>query len=137
MIYISFVKSINKENLKIARNNIGLISLSASKKILGSSRGLIAEWENGEFLPTWTQVVKLSKLYNISELLFFSRELINVQESVPDYRIGSESRNEEKVRKMINLVMVRQNWLERHVKDGWPNENYLQGSGRILLLRRN
>ena len=70
------VKFINKNNLRIARENMGLVDLFVSKKISSSKKNLVYEWENGKSLPTWSQISKLSKLYDISELLFFSNETI-------------------------------------------------------------
>ena len=93
---MSSVKFINKENLKIARENIGISSQVASKKISGSIKDTVTDWENGKSLPTWSQVTKLSKLYNISEFLFFSEELIKKQKSIPDYRVGFDIKSEEK-----------------------------------------
>lgn len=40
---MSFVRSINKENLKIARKNIGISSQSASKKISSSMKDIVAD----------------------------------------------------------------------------------------------
>ena len=45
---MSVVKSINKDNLKIARENMGLDTLSATKKISDSQKDLVLEWESGD-----------------------------------------------------------------------------------------
>ncbi len=129
---MSFVRSINKENLKIARKNIGISSQSASKKISSSMKDIVADWETGKSLPTWVQVTKLSKLYNVSELLFFSEELIKKQKLIPDYRVGFDMKSEDKVKKLINLVLTRQRWLEQYVKEDGFVKNSLQGSGKNL-----
>lgn len=131
---MSFVKFINKENLKIARENIGISSQIASKKISGSIKDIVAEWESGETLPTWSQVIKLSKLYNVSEFLFFSKEIIKKQKDIPDYRVGFDTKNDEKIKKLINLVLTRQKWLEKYVKEDGFVKNNLQGSGKNLAL---
>lgn len=67
---MSTVQSVNKDNLRIARENMGLDTTTASKKISQSKKNLVAEWESGESLPTWSQVAKLAKSYNVPELLF-------------------------------------------------------------------
>ena len=125
------VKFINKENLKIARENIGISSQNASKK-LGSNKDIVASWENGEFLPTWSQAIKISKIYNVSEFLLFSNELIKKQKSIPDYRIGFDKKSDDGVKKLINLVITRQKWLEKYLKDEGFAKNVLQGSGKDL-----
>ena len=127
---MSFVKSINKDNLRIARENIGLNSLVASKKISRAKKDLISEWENGDSLPTWSNVSKLSKLYNVPELLFFSQEIIKKNKAIPDYRVGIDQKNDEKVKKLINLVVTRQKWLEKFLKSEGSSKNKLQGTGR-------
>lgn len=125
------VKFINKENLKIARENIGISSQNVSKKI-GSTKDMVAKWENGELLPTWSQAIKISKIYNISEFLLFSKELIKRQKSIPDYRVGFNKKSDDRVKRLINLVITRQKWLEKYVKDEGFTKNILQGSGKNL-----
>jgi len=125
------VKFINKENLRIARENIGLDTLSASKKISKSKIDLVFEWESGESLPTWPQITKLAKAYDISELLFFSKEIIEKNKTIPDYRVGQDIENDKRVKKLINLVLKRQKWLKQKVKAD-IGKNILQGSGKHL-----
>ena len=92
----------------------------------------MSEWENGDSLPNWTQVDKLAKLYNVSELLFFSNESIKKHKTIPDYRIGADPKDDEKIKKLINLVVTRQKWLEKFVKEEGYQKNQLQGSGKGL-----
>mgnify|MGYP001570469345 CR=1 FL=1 len=129
---MSQVKSINKENLRIARENMGLNTQSASKQISASKTNLIEEWETGESLPTWAQVSKLAKLYNISELLFFANELLTKSKVIPDYRVGANHENDEKVKKLINLVISRQKWLEHEYKEGNLGKNTVLGLGKNI-----
>jgi len=126
---MSTVQSINRENLRIARENMGLDAKSASKKISQSNKNLVAEWESGETLPSWAQAEKLAKLYNVPELLFFSNELLQKNKMIPDYRVGINDGNDEKVKKLINLVISRQKWLEKFLKSEGYTKNQLQGSG--------
>ncbi|MCX6703618.1 MAG: XRE family transcriptional regulator [Candidatus Zambryskibacteria bacterium] len=129
---MTFVTFINKDNLKIARENMGLDTLSASKQISTAKKNLVSEWENGDSLPTWTQVKKLSKAYNVSELIFFSNQKIEEYKKLPDYRVGAEKESDRDVNKLINLVIKRQGWLEQKLKsEGYP-KNSIQGSGRNI-----
>jgi Zn-dependent peptidase ImmA (M78 family) len=129
---MSQVKFINKTNLQIARENIGLSSLVASKKITSSKkdRDIISEWERGDSLPTWSQVSKLSKLYNIPEVLFFSKDVLPKNKAIPDYRVGVKNNGEERIQKLINFVISRQRWLEKKLKEEGGPKNKLQGSGK-------
>jgi len=126
---MSTVQSINRENLQIARQNMGLDAKSASKKISQSSKDIVAEWESGKSLPSWAQVEKLAKLYNVPELLFFSNETLQKNKAIPDYRVGTNEENDEQVKKLINLVISRQKWLEKFLKSEGYTKNQLQGSG--------
>lgn len=127
---MSQVKFINKRNLQIARNNMGLSTFDASKKISSSKKDIVAEWETGDSLPTWTQVEKLAKIYNISELIFFSNQEIEEYKKIPDYRVGVEKDEDKDVKKLINLVIKRQEWLEKKLKLEGFSKNKIQGSGR-------
>ena len=129
---MSVINLINTTNLKIARENMGISSQAASKRISSSTRDIVAEWERGDSLPTWSQVTKLSKIYNVPELLFFSDKPLEKQKVIPDYRVGVNQESDEKIKKLINLVVTRQKWLERCLKEGGSTQNQLQGSGRNL-----
>ena len=129
---MSLVKFINKDNLKIARENMGLDTLSASKQITTAKKNLVFEWENGDSLPTWAQIKKLSKTYNVPELIFFSNQNIEEYKKLPDYRVGVEKESNRDVNKLINLVIKRQGWLEQKLKsEGFPR-NAVQGSGKSI-----
>jgi Zn-dependent peptidase ImmA (M78 family) len=124
--------TINRENLKISRENMGLSTVAATKKISSSKTDFVATWESGEAVPTWTQIIKLAKAYSVSELIFFSVETIEKNKVIPDYRVGINSESDEDVKKLINLVVTRQKWLEKNLKEeGWT-KNKLQGSGRDI-----
>lgn len=128
-----FVKSINRDNLRIARLNIGLSTDMATKKISTSKVDLVAMWESGESLPTWSQTAKLAKIYNISELILFSNQKLEKIKAIPDYRVGlSNKEDDEQLKKLINLVITRQAWLENKFKsEGFP-VNLIQGSGKNI-----
>lgn len=129
MAQVGFV---NKENLRIARENIGLMTRFVSDKISKSQEDIILQFESGDKLPTWAQIRQLAKLYNISEILFFSKNTISKYKEIPDYRVGADSSEDEKVKKLINLVISRQKWLENKLKEDGFKQNNLQGSGKNL-----
>jgi len=129
---MSYVKFVNKENLRVARENMGLDSLGASKRITSAKKNLVAEWESGDSLPTWSQITKLSKLYDVPEILFFSKESLPQNKAVPDYRVGSNKEGDVKIKKLINLVITRQRWLEKTLKEEGFSKNHLQGSGKNI-----
>ncbi len=129
---MGYVKSINKDNLKIARENIGLSTLDVSKKISSSDKNIVLDWESGKSLPTWSKIDKLSKIYNIPELVFFSTNKIEVYKKLPDYRVGIDKEDNSDVKKLINITIKRQEWLENKFKSEGINKNILQGSGKDI-----
>lgn len=125
------VNFINQDNLKIARENVGMTTLFASKKVTSLNNDLVLSWENGKSLPTWRQVGILAKAYNISELLLFSDELIKQNKVIPDYRLVKDVEDSDRVKKLVNVVIRRQEWLEQIIKKSGV-KNSLQGSGKGL-----
>ncbi len=125
------VESINKDNLKIARENVGMTTFFVSQKLSKSENDLVLSWENGESLPTWSQADRLSKIYDVPELIFFSKDLIKRNKAIPDYRVVRETEDNEGVKKLVNFVIKRQEWLEQQLKDERA-KNTLQGSGKHL-----
>jgi len=111
---------------------MGLDTLSASKQVSTSKKDLIFEWENGESLPTWAQIKKLSKAYNVSELIFFSNQKIAEYKKLPDYRVGVEKESDRDVNKLVNLIIKRQGWLEQKLKSEGLPKNDVQGSGKNI-----
>ena len=124
------VPTVNRDNLRIARENIGLSTTAATKQISASRKDLVAEWEVGTSTPSWSQISKLAKTYNISELLFFSNNAIERHRTVPDFRVSPHEGSDARVQKLVNLVMTRQAWLERRFKEAGYAKNALQGSGK-------
>lgn len=126
------VTSINRENLRIARENMGLSTSDASKRISASKKDLVAAWESGESLPSWVQVSKLARLYNVAELLFFSNEPLRKNKQIPDYRVGVDAESDDNVKKLVNLVATRQKWLERYMSEEGFEKNKLLGTGQRI-----
>jgi len=111
---------------------MGLSTLVASKKISASKKDLVLEWENGFSLPTWPQITRLSKVYNVPELILLSNKNISENKKIPDYRIGVEDKTSQDIKKLINLVLKRQVWLEQKFKSEGLPKNNIQGSGRYI-----
>ena len=129
---MDYVKYVNRENLKIARENIGLDTLSASGKVTSTKKDVVSEWENGLSLPTWSQIIKLAKTYDVSEFLLLSEKIIKKNESVHDYRMLDKGVDKNKIKRLINLVISRQRWLEQILKGENRPKNLLQGIGNNI-----
>ena len=129
---MSKVKFINRNNLKIARENTGFKTWQISKSLTSTDKDVVSVWETGEDLPTWAQVKVLAKKYNIPELVFFSNENIQKNKTIPDFRIGIKDEETDDVKKLINLVLKRQKWLEDTLKAEKQSRNKLIGSGTSI-----
>ena len=127
---MSKVKFINRNNLKIARENTGFKTWQISKSLTSTGKDVVSVWETGEDLPTWAQVKVLAKKYNIPELVFFSNENIQKNKTIPDFRIGIKDEETDDVKKLVNLVLKRQKWLEDTLKAEKQPHNKLLGSGK-------
>lgn len=125
------VNFVNKKNLIIARENIGLTTQTASRKVTSSERDLVLMWENGEDLPTWRQAEKLANAYNVPELVFFSEKIIKKNKTIPDYRIKDGFEDSDKIKKLVNFIINRQEWLEPKLKEEGL-KNKLQGIGKKI-----
>jgi len=85
---ISRVTEINPQVLKQCRLQLGISIQDAQRKVKH-----IEEIEHGEYVPTFTQLDLLSKLYNVPRWVFICQELpneFNYEASVPAFRQFSE-----------------------------------------------
>ncbi|MEK7541296.1 MAG: ImmA/IrrE family metallo-endopeptidase [Patescibacteria group bacterium] len=126
---MSKVKFINRYNLRVARENMGFNARQVSKSLTTSEKDIVSIWESGDGFPTWSQIKSLAKKYNISELAFFSSKNIQENKIIPDFRIGIKEKETDDVKKLINLVLKRQKWLEDVLKSEKYPQNKLIGSG--------
>lgn len=129
--FMKKVNFINKDNLKIARENVGMTTVFVSRKFNKSDKDVVLSWENGDDLPTWRQVDKLAKAYNIPSLILFSEKLIQKNKTIPDYRVKKGVEDSERVKKLVNFVIRRQEWLEQKLKED-GKKNAIQGIGKDL-----
>ena len=124
------VKFINQNNLRTARENMGFQTWQISKSLTSIGKDVVLVWETGDDLPTWAQIKTLAKKYNIPELAFFSNENIQKNKIIPDFRVGIKDEETDDVKKLINLVLKRQKWLEDTLKAEKQPHNKLLGSGK-------
>lgn len=123
---------LNCENLVTARENAGFSTIDATKKISTASKDLVLEWESGESAPTFRQLEKLAKTYQISPLLLLSPTVIPKQKTIPDFRSGDLSEGKDRINKLINLVIKRQGWLGTKLTTLGFGKNKVVGSARNL-----
>ncbi|KKU52424.1 MAG: hypothetical protein UX72_C0005G0019 [Parcubacteria group bacterium GW2011_GWA2_47_10] len=109
---------------------MGFQTWQISKSLTSIGKDVVLVWETGDDLPTWAQIKTLAKKYNIPELAFFSNENIQKNKIIPDFRVGIKDEETDDVKKLINLVLKRQKWLEDTLKAEKQPHNKLLGSGK-------
>ena len=126
------VKFVNRENLRIARKNVGYSTRSVTDKVCskGTKTDKILEWEENKSKPTWKQLEKLAKQYEVNKYLLTSSKKIKEKRGIPDFRKLDESSDVNKVKKFLNFLLDRQNFLESIIKDEKSGKNTLVGSGK-------
>ncbi len=125
-------KFLNRHNLRIARENAGFDTKRATKRAAQSNKDLVGLWESGEATPTWKQVEKLAKAYGVSTLLMFSKDSLTRRKEIADFRSRATDFDDTDLNQLVNLVVARQRWLSRRLKESGNLKNDLQGSGKKL-----
>ena len=129
------VQFVNIENLRIARENVGYSTRSVTDKVCskGTKTDKILEWEESKSKPTWKQLEKLAKQYEVNKYLLTSSKKIKEKRGIPDFRKLDESSDVNKVKKFLNFLLDRQNFLESVIKDEKSGKNTLVGSGKHYI----
>lgn len=123
---------LNRSNLVTARKNAGFSTIEATKKISKGGKDSVLNWETGESVPTFIQLEKLAKVYQVSPLLLLSTVAIPQQKVIPDFRSGDLSEGKDKINKLVNLVIKRQGWLGEKLTTLGYSKNKIVGSGKGL-----
>lgn len=125
-------KYINIGNLKIARENVGWSTIYATNKIFDTpqKKDRVAEWENGESIPTWKQLEKIGKKYDINFWFFLGKEVIAKEKDIPKFRSDNKNLDDLNLKKFIHYVRNRQSFLSEAVKSEGIGNNSLVGSGK-------
>ncbi len=107
-------KHTNPGNLKIARNNSGLTTREATDKVCGKNRkeDKVLELEEGIDLPTFKQLDKLAKLYEVSWLLLGKEYPLKKHRRIPSFRRTAANERNANCSKFINFLIQRQRFLE-------------------------
>ena len=126
--YVTFV---NRQNLRIARENVGYSTMQSTQKVAGTKtkKDKVAEWEKESNNPTWKQLEHLARIYGINLFLLTSKEAITPNREIPDFRKMSADINKEQIKKYIHFLLMRQIFLEDQMKATDSQKNHLVGLG--------
>ncbi len=124
------VPFLNLNNLRIARENVGLETKEVSRKIVQNGKDVVLDWENGDSLPTWKQAEKLASMYAVNTFLLLSEsEQLSAIKQIPDYRVGVSGTEKSNIKKLIHVVLKRQKWLSNQIAES-QGKNSVLGSGK-------
>lgn len=119
---------VNRENLKIARLNAGYSTIEATQKICSSNsqRDRVSEWENGENIPTWNQLKKMSNYYETSIFVLTGIKKIKRNRQINDFRqLDYHKDLSLNTKKYLNLLLQRQSYLSNFLKKEKAKKNAL------------
>ena len=121
---------LNLANLRIARENAGYTTMEATIRVCSrqSKRDRVKEWEEGVEVPTFKQLDKLAKIYEINVFLLSLRETIDRNRIITDYRRSGENISTLNEKKFINLMLQRQRYVSYIMREESSPKNKLVGS---------
>jgi Zn-dependent peptidase ImmA (M78 family)/transcriptional regulator with XRE-family HTH domain len=123
---------LNRNNLVTARENAGFSTSEATSKLSKTKKDSVLEWEKGDSVPTFKQIEKLAKIYQVSPLLLLSPVSLPKQKAIPDFRSGDLSAGKDRINKLVNLVIKRQGWLGARLTALGFGRNKIVGLGSDL-----
>ncbi len=123
-------KHTNPGNIKIARKNTGLTTREVTDKVCGKNRkeDKVLEWEEGIDLPTFKQLDKLAKIYEINRFLLTSDNPIKEHRRIPSFRRTANNERNANCGKFINFLIQRQRFLEAALQNEEVLKNPIAGS---------
>ncbi len=120
----------NPSNIKIARKNTGLTTREVTDKVCGKNRkdDKVLEWEEGRDYPTFKQLLKLAKLYEVNRFLLTSKILLDEHRQIPSFRRTAANERNANCGKFINFLIQRQRFLEAALQSEGVLKNPRAGS---------
>ncbi len=125
-------QDINGTNLKIARGNLGLTSMDATKRVCKSNVKKVDRvklWEAGEASPTYRQMEALANIYGVNIFQFFVKERLAATKAPAVFRSDVSRQTSYNLYKFIDILRVRQKIISRSMQDDDFKKNDLVGSG--------
>ena len=125
-------QDINRTNLQIARGNLSLTSMDATRRVCKSNAKQIDKvklWEAGEAYPTYRQMEALANIYNVNVLQFFVTERLAATKVLAAFRSDASRQTGYNLHRFIDILRVRQKIISRSMQDDGFEKHELAGSG--------
>ena len=127
------VQLVNKENLRIARENVGYTTRDATDKVFGKNTKTdrVKEWEETENNPTWKQLDKMADKYDINVFFLTSNETLTPHREIRDFRKSEGGVDSTNVKKFLHFLLQRQKFMIYMMRGYNARKNKMVGSGRM------
>ena len=143
-------QDINRTNLVIARENVGLSTLEATRRIIPPKSGSgetdqdqlldvdrtpeavdrVQLWESGQTSPTYKQLEKLAKLYNVNIFQLLIPDQLPTTKPPATFRSDPSRPTSYNLSRFISILRVRQAILGRNLRRDGVDQHRLVGTGR-------
>ena len=129
---IDWQQNINRTNLIIARKNIGLSTMDATKKVIPQNPkklDRVKSWELGDTNPTYNQLEKLAKTYNVNPFQLLLEDTLRKTKPPIAFRSDPAKTGGYNLNKFISILRLRQAIIGLNLKRDNAPKHALVGSG--------
>ena len=127
-------QDINRINLAIARQNVGLTTIEATKRVIAKNPKSIDRvqfWESGQADPTYRQLEKLAQVYNVNPLQLLLDEDLGATKPPVAFRTNKKIKgNSYNLSRFISTLRMRQAIIADNLRRDNTPKHDLVGSGR-------
>ena len=126
-------QDINRVSLAVARQNVGLTTVEATRRIIAKNpKGVdrVSLWESGKASPTYRQLEKLADIYNVNPLQLLLDDNLPAASQPSAFRSDQTKTSGYNLQRFISVLRVRQAVLSQNLQRDGASKNELAGSGR-------
>ncbi len=127
-------QDINRTSLAVARQNVGLTTIEATRRVIAkNSKGIdrVQLWESGQTNPTYRQLEKLAQVYNVNPLQLLLDEDLGPTKPPVAFRTNKKIKgNSYNLSRFISTLRMRQAIIADNLRRDNTPKHDLVGSGR-------
>lgn len=126
-------QNINRGSLAVARQNVGLTTIEATRRVIAKNPkdiDRVALWESAKASPTYRQLEKLADVYNVNPLQLLLDDKLPTTTQPSTFRSDPTKTSGYNLQRFISVLRVRQAVLSQNLQRDGAAKNELAGSGR-------
>ena len=126
-------QDINRSSLAIARQNVGLTTAEATKRVIGRNpRGIdrVDLWESGQANPTYKQLDKLADIYNVNPMQLLLDDNLPATDQPSTFRSKKTVDSSYNLQRFISILRVRQDIIHNNLRRDGASKHPLVGKGK-------